>query len=188
MAAVGPAPSSAAEDDFAAAVRTAQADINDAVQRGGLRDDVLRYPLAALSTTLGLFSELVTRLDAVAERLSPAPPAPSEEIVAAIERAVRGVAFRISGNIDRRASIMVAAALILMGVISGALGYVIGTPMFGEDHLRRRLANNCAYYNGAGTHLALNKDTPLHRPVQTVGRIASVTWFGGLQRQYVRLA
>jgi hypothetical protein len=67
MAAVGPAPSSAAEDDFAAAVRTAQADINDAVQRGGLRDDVLRYPLAALSTTLGLFSELVTRLDAVAE-------------------------------------------------------------------------------------------------------------------------
>jgi hypothetical protein len=38
------------------------------------------------------------------------------------------------------------------------------------------------------THLALDKDTPLHGPVQTVWRIASVTWFVGLHRQYVRLA
>ena len=28
--------------------------------------------------------------------------------------------------------------------------------------------------------LALDKDTPLHRPAQTVGRIASVTWLGGV--------
>ena len=28
-------------------------------------------------------------------------------------------------------------------------------------------------------------DTPLHRPAQTVGRIASVTWLGGLHRRYV---
>ena len=32
------------------------------------------------------------------------------------------------------------------------------------------------------------KDTPLHRPAQTVGRIASVTWLGGLHRYYVRTA
>jgi hypothetical protein len=40
------------------------------------------------------------------------------------------------------------------------------------------------------THLALDKDTPLHRPAQTVGRrrIASVTWLGGLHRHYVRMA
>jgi hypothetical protein len=36
--------------------------------------------------------------------------------------------------------------------------------------------------------LALNKDTPLYRPAQTVGRIASVTWLGGLHRHYVRMA
>jgi transposase InsO family protein len=60
--------------------------------------------------------------------------------------------------------------------------------VFGENHLRHLLATYCAYYNGARTHLALNKDTPLHRPVQTVGRIASVIWLGGLHRQYVRLA
>jgi hypothetical protein len=38
------------------------------------------------------------------------------------------------------------------------------------------LANYATYYNGVRTHLALDKDTPLHRPAQTVGRIASVTF------------
>jgi len=52
--------------------------------------------------------------------------------------------------------------------------------VLGERHLRHLLANYAAYYNGVRTHLALDKDTPLHRPVQTVGRIASVTWLGGL--------
>ena len=60
--------------------------------------------------------------------------------------------------------------------------------VFGESHLRHLLAKYSAYYNGARTHLALDKDTPLHRPVQTVGRIASVSWLGGLHRQYVRMA
>jgi transposase InsO family protein len=52
--------------------------------------------------------------------------------------------------------------------------------VLGERHLRHLLANYATYYNGVRTHLALDKDTPLHRPVQTVGRIASVTWLGGL--------
>jgi len=38
------------------------------------------------------------------------------------------------------------------------------------------LANYATYYNGVRTHLALDKDSPLHRPAQTVGRIAPVTW------------
>jgi hypothetical protein len=57
-----------------------------------------------------------------------------------------------------------------------------------ERHLRHLLANYATYYNGVRTHLALNKDTSLHRPAQTVGRIASVTWLGGLHRHYVRMA
>ena len=60
--------------------------------------------------------------------------------------------------------------------------------VFGEGHLRHLLAKYCADYNGARTHLALDKDSPLHRPVQAVGRIASVPWLGGLHRQYVRMA
>jgi hypothetical protein len=42
------------------------------------------------------------------------------------------------------------------------------------------LANYAAYYNAARTHLALDKDAPLNRPTQFVGRIASVAWLGGL--------
>jgi transposase len=57
-----------------------------------------------------------------------------------------------------------------------------------QRHLRHLLANYHTYYNGARTHLALDKDSPLHRPAQTVGRIASVTWLGGLHRHYVRMA
>src|SRR5437879_13414089 len=60
--------------------------------------------------------------------------------------------------------------------------------VLGERHLRHLLANYATYYNGVRTHLALDKDTPLDRPVQTVGRIASVTWLGGLHRYYVRTA
>jgi transposase InsO family protein len=47
--------------------------------------------------------------------------------------------------------------------------------VLGERHLRDQLANYSAYYNEVRTHIALGKDTPLHRPVQTVGRIASVS-------------
>ena len=60
--------------------------------------------------------------------------------------------------------------------------------VLGERHLRQLLANYAAYYNGVRTHLALDKDSPLHRPAQTVGRIASVAWLGGLHRHYVRMA
>src|SRR6516164_4660886 len=65
------------------------------------------------------------------------------------------------------------------------LGHVV---VLGERHLRHLLANYAAYYNGVRTHLALDKDTPFHRPVQTVARIASVTGLGGLHRYYVRTA
>ena len=60
--------------------------------------------------------------------------------------------------------------------------------VLGESHLRYLLANYSTYYNGVRTHLALDKDAPFHRPAQTIGRIASVSWLGGLHHQYVRTA
>ena len=60
--------------------------------------------------------------------------------------------------------------------------------VLGERHLRDLLANYLTYYNGVRTHLALDKDAPFHRPAQTIGRIVSVSWFGGLHHQYVRMA
>ena len=60
--------------------------------------------------------------------------------------------------------------------------------VFGEAHLRRILTAYATYYNGVRTHLALEKDAPLRRPIQSVGRILPVPILGGLHHQYVRMA
>jgi transposase InsO family protein len=46
--------------------------------------------------------------------------------------------------------------------------------VFGELHLRQLLGSYQRYYNGARTHLSLNKDAPVSRAVQAVGRIVAV--------------
>jgi transposase InsO family protein len=43
--------------------------------------------------------------------------------------------------------------------------------VLGEAHLRRILSAYASYYNGVRTHLAIGKDAPLSRTVQSVGRI-----------------
>jgi len=64
------------------------------------------------------------------------------------------------------------------------LDYVV---VFGECHLRHVLASYAAYYNQARTHLSLNKDAPLSRPIQTIGRIFPRPILGGLHHHYVRI-
>jgi transposase InsO family protein len=59
--------------------------------------------------------------------------------------------------------------------------------VFGEQHLRRVLRSYALYYNDIRTHRSLNKDAPLSRPVQRVGRIVSRAFVGGLHHQYVRI-
>jgi hypothetical protein len=39
-------------------------------------------------------------------------------------------------------------------------------------------------YNAVWTHLSLNKDAPIHRPIQRFGRIISAPVLGGLHHQY----
>ena len=58
-----------------------------------------------------------------------------EKVVAAVERASKAIAFRIAGNIDRRTSIILAAALMLASAIGGAVGYAIGTAEAGRGPL-----------------------------------------------------
>ena len=57
----------------------------------------------------------------------------------------------------------------------------------GEQHLRRVLKSYAIYYNSARTHRSLDKDSPVSRPVQRVGRIVSHDLVGGLHHQYVRI-
>jgi transposase InsO family protein len=59
--------------------------------------------------------------------------------------------------------------------------------VFGEPHLRRVLASYAAYYNQTRTHLALQKDAPLHRAVQRSGAIVAIQILAGLHHQYVRI-
>ena len=59
--------------------------------------------------------------------------------------------------------------------------------VFGERHLRHLLRSYASYYNQTRTHLSLNKDSPVTRPIETVGRILPVPILGGLHHQYVRI-
>ena len=59
--------------------------------------------------------------------------------------------------------------------------------IFSEMHLRRILSAYAAYYNHTRTHLALQKDAPLHRAVQRSGVIVAIPILAGLHHQYVRI-
>ena len=59
-----------------------------------------------------------------------------------------------------------------------------------EKHLRRVLKEYLAYYHESRTHLGLDKDAPVSRPIQSsdVGPIASKPVLGGLHHSYYREA
>lgn len=57
----------------------------------------------------------------------------------------------------------------------------------GEQHLRQILLSYLNYYNGARTHLALSKDAPISRTVQSIGTIRSTPILGAMHRQYARI-
>ena len=59
--------------------------------------------------------------------------------------------------------------------------------IFGETHLRRVLLAYAAYYNETRTHLALQKDAPMHRTVQRSGVIVAIPILAGLHHKYVRI-
>ena len=57
----------------------------------------------------------------------------------------------------------------------------------GRGHLRRMLQCYARYYNEIRTHRSLDKDAPLSRPVQRIGRIMSHALLGGLHHLCVRI-
>src|SRR4249920_290807 len=59
--------------------------------------------------------------------------------------------------------------------------------VLGEAHLRRILKSYARYYNETRTHLALNKDAPVSRPVQRTGVVRSLAILGGLHHHYLRV-
>jgi transposase InsO family protein len=59
--------------------------------------------------------------------------------------------------------------------------------VFSERHLRHLLLCYMKYYNGARTHLSLEKDAPLSRAVDRAGHILCRPILGGLHHRYVRI-
>jgi transposase InsO family protein len=60
--------------------------------------------------------------------------------------------------------------------------------VMGQAHLRRILRAYADYYNRVRTHLALDKDAPLSRPVQAIGSVVTIPLLGGLHHKYGRMA
>src|SRR6201993_2867877 len=55
-----------------------------------------------------------------------------------------------------------------------------------EAHLRGILKSYARYYNETRTHLALDKDAPVSRPVERTGVVRSRAILGGLHQHYAR--
>jgi integrase-like protein len=62
--------------------------------------------------------------------------------------------------------------------------------VWNESSLHRVLQNYFEYYERSRTHLALNKDAPVSRPVEEPanGRIVELAQVGGLHHRYQRCA
>jgi hypothetical protein len=59
--------------------------------------------------------------------------------------------------------------------------------IFNEQHLRHLLKSYKQYYNEFRTHLSLDKDPPVPRDAQRVGRVLPLPILGGLHHRYVRV-
>jgi hypothetical protein len=57
-----------------------------------------------------------------------------------------------------------------------------------ENHLRKLLKEYFHYYNFQRTHLGLDKDSPVSRPVQVIGKIGKVPVANGFHNYYFREA
>jgi putative transposase len=62
--------------------------------------------------------------------------------------------------------------------------------VFNEAGLRRLMTDYCSYYERSRTHLSLNKDTPIPRPVTPPddGAVLAIPEVGGLHHRYERRA
>jgi transposase InsO family protein len=60
--------------------------------------------------------------------------------------------------------------------------------VFGEHSLRRVLHSTIRYYHKSRLHLSLEKDSPVLRTVQFVGKIIATPEVGGLHHRYDRRA
>ena len=133
-----PAPASllvAGGDAFSAAVKAAQEDIAQGVEKAGLRNDPIRYPLAAISTALGLFPDFLRYMHDTAEEARQPLDAVA---LARMEKAAAEGASRASSALVRahnRRSVIIGSLVVALFVAAGLGGGSAGaeaTPSHGS--------------------------------------------------------
>lgn len=111
---------SASNDPFLTAIQEAQDNLAESIERAGLRDDPIRYPLLALGAVIGLFPEFLSRtrqpLDPAAlTRLETAAIKGSDRRAAALARAHNLRTLLLYGG----SAVLLAAATLAAGYAWG---------------------------------------------------------------------
>jgi len=93
-------------------------------------------------------------------------------------------AFRLRAALEAENTILRHQLNVFGSIRRECLDHVI---VFSERHLRHLLLCYMKYYNGARTHLSLEKDAPVSRAVDRAGHILCRPTLGGLHHQYARI-
>ena len=107
------------DEAFARAVAAAQAEITQGVERGGLRNDAYRFPLAALGSVIGVLPEFLSRVrQATHETRLPLDPA---SLVRLEEAATAGASKAASALVraHNRRSVIIGSIVVAMLVLGG---------------------------------------------------------------------
>ncbi|MBX9701729.1 MAG: hypothetical protein K2X74_20005 [Acetobacteraceae bacterium] len=117
----------AASEGLEEVVETAQAELAEAVEVGGLRRDPLRFVLAALSSALGVFPAAVRRVEAASEAVrQPLSPKAEAELLRRVEEAARRGAAGAGPAIARRTAVLASALLAAAALLGTAGGWWAG--------------------------------------------------------------
>ena len=108
-------PSAGEDRTFIEAIQDARADIANGIDQGGLRHDPLRYPLAALSTIVGLFPGFLDEI-----QRARAPWTEDERRTAIVDAVTRMDARLVQRMAQFNRWSIVAAALLGMAIVVGA--------------------------------------------------------------------
>ena len=112
------------DEGFAKAVAAAQAEIAQGVERGGLRNDAYRFPLAALGSVIGVFPEFLSKVrQATHETRLPLDPASLVRLEeAATEGASRAAGALVRAH-NRRSVIVGSIAVATLALGAFGVGY-----------------------------------------------------------------
>ena len=113
------------------------------VDRAGWRDDPLRYPMAALSTTIGLFPPFLERMEAVAERMR--RPVTDDELTRLQAAVIRGADRRAAelARAHNRRTLLLGGLAVVVGLAAAAGGGALWGAAAANERVReteRRLS------------------------------------------------